>query len=87
MFDCVLLTAFDSEFDFLKNVCGRVGIRMHHANTLEQADFLPPGNARRPSPARCAWPTRLPRGHFRLGAPLITDWRFIFPCRASASDT
>jgi len=38
--DCLLLTDFDSEFAFLKNVCGRLGIRMHHANTLEQADFL-----------------------------------------------
>jgi len=38
--DCVVLTAFDSEFTFLRNICGRVGIRMHHASTLEQADFL-----------------------------------------------
>lgn len=38
--DCVVLTAFSAEFAFLKNIFGRVGIRMHHAATLEQADFL-----------------------------------------------
>ncbi|HUK17459.1 MAG TPA: hypothetical protein VLW65_13635 [Bryobacteraceae bacterium] len=38
--ECVVLTAFDCEFAFLRNICGRVGIRLHHASTLEQADFL-----------------------------------------------
>jgi DNA-binding NtrC family response regulator len=38
--DCVVLTAFDSEFTFLKNIWALAGIRAHHANTVEQADFL-----------------------------------------------
>jgi DNA-binding NtrC family response regulator len=38
--DCVVLTSFSSEFTFLRNVFGRAGIRMHHAESLDQADFL-----------------------------------------------
>jgi DNA-binding NtrC family response regulator len=38
--DCVVLTSFRSEFTFLRNVFARTGIRMHHADSLEQADFL-----------------------------------------------
>lgn len=38
--DGVLLTAFDSEFAFLKSICRVVGIHLHHAATVEQADFL-----------------------------------------------
>jgi DNA-binding NtrC family response regulator len=38
--DVVLLTAFDDEFTFLKNVLGFAGIRLHRADSIEQADFL-----------------------------------------------
>lgn len=38
--DCVVLTSFRSEFTFLRNVFERSGIRMHHAESLDQADFL-----------------------------------------------
>ena len=38
--DCVVLTSFDSEFSFLCNVFRPSGIRMHHAESLEKADFL-----------------------------------------------
>jgi DNA-binding NtrC family response regulator len=38
--DCVVLTSFHSEFAFLQNVFGRTGIRMRHAESLDQADFL-----------------------------------------------
>jgi DNA-binding NtrC family response regulator len=38
--DCVVLTAFVTQFLFLKNVMRLTGIRMHHADTLDQADFL-----------------------------------------------
>ena len=38
--NCVVLTSFRSEFTFLRNVFGRTGIRMHHAESLDQADFL-----------------------------------------------
>ncbi len=38
--DCVFLTCFDSDFDFLANVLPGSAIRMHRAETLEQADFL-----------------------------------------------
>ncbi len=38
--DCVVLTSFDSEFSFLRNVLRPSGIRMHHAESLEKADFL-----------------------------------------------
>ncbi len=37
---CVFLTCFDSEFSFLAMVLQYSGIRMHQADTLEQADFL-----------------------------------------------
>ena len=37
--DCVFLTCFDSDFHFLANVL-LGSIRMHRAETLEQADFL-----------------------------------------------
>ena len=38
--DCVVLTAFESAFSFLRNTWVLAGIRTHHAKTLEQADFL-----------------------------------------------
>jgi DNA-binding NtrC family response regulator len=38
--DCVFLTCFDFDFHFLANVLLGSGIRMHLAETLEQADFL-----------------------------------------------
>ena len=38
--DCVVLTAFDSTFSFLRNTWTLAGIRTHRANTLEEADFL-----------------------------------------------
>jgi DNA-binding NarL/FixJ family response regulator len=38
--ECVVLTAFDSVFTFLRNTWALVGIWTHHAKTLEQADFL-----------------------------------------------
>ena len=38
--DCVFLTCFDSDFQFLANVVLGSDIRMHHATTLDQADFL-----------------------------------------------
>jgi DNA-binding NtrC family response regulator len=38
--ECVILTAFDSQFNLLKNIWALAGIRLHHAKTLEQADFL-----------------------------------------------
>jgi len=38
--DVVLLTAFDEEFTFLKNVLGFAGMRVHRAESVEQADFL-----------------------------------------------
>ena len=38
--DVVLLTAFDDEFTFLKNVLGFAGLRVHRAGSIEQADFL-----------------------------------------------
>jgi len=38
--NCVVLTSFRSEFTFLRNVFGRTGIRMHHAESLDQANFL-----------------------------------------------
>ena len=38
--DCVVLTAFDSAFSFLRNTWFLAGIRTHHAKTVEQADFL-----------------------------------------------
>lgn len=38
--DCVILTAFDSTFTFLRNTWALAGVRAHHASSLEQADFL-----------------------------------------------
>jgi DNA-binding NtrC family response regulator len=38
--DCVVLSSFDCEFDFLRSVFRFAGLRMHHAESLEQADFL-----------------------------------------------
>ena len=38
--ECVVLTAFDGEFAFLRNIFRFAGIRMHRADCLEQADFL-----------------------------------------------
>lgn len=38
--DCVILSAFDSVFTFMRNIWALAGIRTHHAKTLEQADFL-----------------------------------------------
>jgi DNA-binding NtrC family response regulator len=38
--DCVVLTSFDNEFSFLNSVLRPAGIRIHRAETLEQADFL-----------------------------------------------
>jgi DNA-binding NtrC family response regulator len=38
--DCVVLTAFESEFTFLRNVFGFAGFRIYHADTLEEAEFL-----------------------------------------------
>ncbi len=38
--DCVVLTSFESEFTLLRNIFRSAGIRMHHAASLEQADFL-----------------------------------------------
>ncbi|HTX35342.1 MAG TPA: hypothetical protein VME43_09975 [Bryobacteraceae bacterium] len=37
---CVILSSFRSEFTFLRNVFRLAGLRMHHAESLEQADFL-----------------------------------------------
>ena len=38
--DCVLLSSFASEGSFLQNVFRPSGIRVHHAESLDQADFL-----------------------------------------------
>jgi len=37
--DCVVLSSFSSEFTFLRNVYAPA-IRMHHAESVDQADFL-----------------------------------------------
>jgi DNA-binding NtrC family response regulator len=37
---CVVLSSLRSEFTFLKNVFRLTGLRMHYAETLEEADFL-----------------------------------------------
>jgi len=37
---CVVLSSFRSEFTFLQNVFRLTGLRMHHAESLDQADFL-----------------------------------------------
>jgi DNA-binding NtrC family response regulator len=38
--NCVVLSSFDCEFAFLRNVFRLAGLRMHHAESLDQADFL-----------------------------------------------
>jgi len=38
--NCVVLGSPRSEFTFLRNVFGPVGIRMHHAECLDEADLL-----------------------------------------------
>ena len=38
--NCVVLSAFQSEFTFLRNVFRFAGLRLHHAESLDQADFL-----------------------------------------------
>jgi DNA-binding NtrC family response regulator len=38
--NCVVLSPFHSEFTFLHNVFRLTGIRMHHAESLVQAEFL-----------------------------------------------
>src|SRR5579864_4332134 len=38
--DCVFLTCFNSEFQVFAVLLGHSGVRMHCADTLEQADFL-----------------------------------------------
>jgi DNA-binding NtrC family response regulator len=38
--NCVLLSSFRSEFTFLRNVFRLAGLRIHHAESLDQADFL-----------------------------------------------
>jgi DNA-binding NtrC family response regulator len=38
--DCVFLSSLPCEFTFLRNILGVAGIRLHHAESLEQADFL-----------------------------------------------
>lgn len=38
--DCVFLTCFDFEFQFLATLLCYANIRMHRAETVEQADFL-----------------------------------------------
>jgi DNA-binding NarL/FixJ family response regulator len=38
--NCVVLSSFRSEFTFLQNVFRLTGIRMHHAESLDEAAFL-----------------------------------------------
>jgi DNA-binding NtrC family response regulator len=38
--NCVVLSSFRCEFTFLRNVFRLAGLRMHHAESLDQADFL-----------------------------------------------
>lgn len=38
--DCVVLSSFESEISFLRNVFRTSGIRVHHAISLDEADFL-----------------------------------------------
>jgi DNA-binding NtrC family response regulator len=38
--ECVFLTCFNSEFQVFAILLGHSGVRMHCADTLEQADFL-----------------------------------------------
>ena len=43
--DCVFLTCFRSDYSFLASVLQYSGVRMHQAETLEQADFLLTANS------------------------------------------
>ena len=38
--NCVILSPFRSEFTFLRNIFRLAGLRFHHAESLDQADFL-----------------------------------------------
>lgn len=38
--DCIFLTCLDDDFDLFKGLLRVSGIRMHRANTVEEADFL-----------------------------------------------
>ncbi|MGA7238167.1 MAG: hypothetical protein WBY44_20950 [Bryobacteraceae bacterium] len=38
--DCVLLSSFEGESSFLRNVFRTAGIRVHHAESISEADFL-----------------------------------------------
>ncbi len=38
--NCVVLSSFRSEFTFLRNVFRLAGLRLHHAESLDEADFL-----------------------------------------------
>ena len=38
--NCVVLSSFRSEFTFLQDVFRLTGLRMHYAESLDQADFL-----------------------------------------------
>ena len=38
--DCIFLTCLDSDFDLFKGLLRVSGIRLHHASTVEEADFL-----------------------------------------------
>ncbi|HEY1496683.1 MAG TPA: hypothetical protein VGF49_19145 [Candidatus Solibacter sp.] len=40
MVDCVFLSCFDHDVLFLASMLGHARIRVHHASTLEAADFL-----------------------------------------------
>jgi len=37
---CVVLSSFRADFTYLRNVYRLTGIRMHHAESLDEADFL-----------------------------------------------
>jgi DNA-binding NtrC family response regulator len=38
--DCVVLSSFEGESSFLRNVFRTAGIRVHHAESISEADFL-----------------------------------------------
>lgn len=38
--DCVVLSSFEGESSFLRNVFRTAGIRVHHADSISEADFL-----------------------------------------------
>ena len=38
--DCVVLSCFEYDFQFFRSMLGQSGIRLHRAETVEQADFL-----------------------------------------------